>query len=72
MLPTDRFGGHFVQGHVDGTAKIQAIRHKGGFKEIDFSASSQLLEQMVEKGSIAVDGISLTIAKLNQKLQSGV
>ena len=65
MLPTDRFSGHFVQGHVDGTAKVQAIRHKGNFKEIDFSTSPQLLEQMVEKGSVAVDGISLTIAKLS-------
>ncbi len=67
MPATGRFGGHFVQGHIDGTAKIQALRNKGQFREIDFSASSQLLDQMIEKGSIAVNGISLTIAGLNKE-----
>ena len=66
MLPTQRFGGHFVQGHVDGTAKIQTIQNKGQFREIEFAASEKLLNQLIEKGSVAINGISLTIAKLKQ------
>jgi len=61
----DRFGGHFVQGHIDGTAKIEAI-HKGGeFADIRFAAGAELLDAMVVKGSVAVDGISLTIAAMD-------
>jgi riboflavin synthase len=66
MKPTDRFGGHFVQGHVDGTATIKAIKRQGGFADIEFAAQPELLSQMVVKGSVAVDGISLTIAGLNR------
>ncbi|MCJ7674979.1 MAG: riboflavin synthase [Sedimentisphaerales bacterium] len=66
MKPTDRFGGHFVQGHVDGTATIKAIRRQGDFADIEFAAPPELLRQMVVKGSVAVDGISLTIAGLNR------
>ena len=58
----DRFGGHIVQGHVDGVAKIKAIDTQGEFADIKFEAESELLGQMVVKGSVAVDGISLTIA----------
>jgi len=66
MKPTDRFGGHFVQGHVDGTATIKAIKRQGQFADIEFAAQPELLSQMVVKGSVAVDGISLTIAGLNR------
>ncbi len=66
MKATDRFGGHFVQGHVDGTATIQAIDRHGDFVDIQFSANPELLNAMVFKGSVAVDGVSLTIAKLDQ------
>jgi len=66
MKATDRFGGHFVLGHIDGTAKIQAIDRHGDFTDITFSADTELLEAMVVKGSVAVDGISLTIAKLDR------
>lgn len=62
--PGDRFGGHFVLGHVDGTGKIKEIRRQGEFAVIKFSAGRELLGQMVSKGSVAVDGISLTIAGL--------
>jgi riboflavin synthase len=58
----DRFGGHIVQGHVDGVAKIKAIDKRGEFADIKFEAESELVGQMVAKGSVAVDGISLTIA----------
>jgi riboflavin synthase len=62
---TDRFGGHFVQGHIDGTAIIRAIKRASQFADIEFSAEPELLDQMIVKGSVAVDGISLTIAGMN-------
>ena len=58
----DRFGGHIVQGHVDGVATIKAIDKRDKFADIRFEAEGELLDQMVVKGSVAVDGISLTIA----------
>ena len=66
MKATDRFGGHFVLGHIDGTAKIKAIDRHGDFTDITFSADKELLDDMVVKGSIAVNGISLTVSKLDQ------
>ncbi len=65
--PQGRFGGHFVQGHVDGVAKIIAIEKKGDFAEIKLSAPPELLEEMVIKGSVAVDGVSLTVAAMDAK-----
>ena len=62
----DRFGGHFVQGHIDGTATIKAIDKRGRFADIKFAAGAELLDAMVAKGSVAVDGISLTIASIDQ------
>lgn len=67
MKATDRFGGHFVQGHIDGTAIIKAIKRAGQFADMDFEASPELLSQMVVKGSVAVDGISLTIASMDER-----
>jgi riboflavin synthase len=66
MKATDRFGGHFVLGHIDGTAKIKAIDRHGDFTDITFSADSELLDDMIVKGSVAVNGISLTISKMDQ------
>ena len=66
MSPSSRFGGHFVLGHVDGTAKIEKIEKKGEFADIKFSADSELINSMVEKGSVAIDGISLTICDLDK------
>ncbi len=66
MKASDRFGGHFVQGHVDGIAKITNIVEKKDFADISFSAGIKLLFQMVEKGSVAIDGISLTISELKE------
>jgi len=65
--PQGRFGGHFVQGHVDGVAKIITIEKKGDFAEIKFSTPPELLEEMVIKGSVAVDGVSLTVAAMDEK-----
>ena len=61
----DRFGGHFVLGHVDGVAAISRIEKKGEFVSMTFIAPKDLLEQMIPKGSVAIDGISLTIAGLD-------
>jgi riboflavin synthase len=66
MKATDRFGGHFVQGHIDGTATIEAIDRRGEFADMKFAAEADLLDAMVAKGSVAVDGISLTIAGMDQ------
>ena len=64
LLPTTRLGGHFVQGHVDGIAHVLSTRAEAGFAQYQFSLPSQLKRYVVEKGSIAVDGISLTVARL--------
>ena len=66
MKATDRFGGHIVQGHIDGVATIKEIVRKGQFADIKFVANPKLLAQMVVKGSVAVDGISLTIADMDE------
>jgi riboflavin synthase len=64
MQASDRFGGHFVQGHVDGTGRIASIKRLGEFADIEFAVAAELLLQMVPKGSVAVDGISLTVARI--------
>jgi len=66
MKATDRFGGHFVQGHIDGVATIKTIKREGDFADMKFAADPELLDQMVVKGSVAVDGISLTVAGMDQ------
>ncbi|MHC4172503.1 MAG: riboflavin synthase [Planctomycetota bacterium] len=63
---TDRFGGHIVQGHIDGIATIKAIKKTGQFADIRFAADAELLDRMIVKGSVAVDGISLTIASMDE------
>ncbi|MFO1019742.1 MAG: riboflavin synthase [Planctomycetales bacterium] len=64
-LPVNgRLGGHFVQGHVDGTGTVEQIDKDGEWVTMWFSVPEPLLPQMVQKGSIAVDGISLTIVTI--------
>jgi riboflavin synthase len=67
LKANDRFGGHFVLGHVDGTATVDAIDKSGKFANIKFTAKAELLGAIVVKGSVAVDGISLTIAAVDVK-----
>lgn len=64
MRANDRFGGHIVQGHVDETGIVQSISDVGRDYELVISCSSALSRQSVMKGSIAIDGVSLTITKL--------
>ena len=61
MKVGDRFGGHIVSGHIDGVGKIANIRTDGNAIFITISAESKLLKQIAAKGSVALDGISLTI-----------
>lgn len=58
---SDRLGGHLVSGHVDGQATLQSVRRTGEFERLEFSAPPALLSLMIVKGSVAIDGISLTI-----------
>ena len=61
----DRLGGHFLTGHVDGTGRLLAAAPSGGFLEQRFSAPPALLPLVVEKGSVGVDGVSLTVSRLH-------
>jgi len=58
---SDRLGGHFVTGHIDGIAKIDNITPEGGSQRITFHIPQESVRYLVEKGSVAVDGISLTV-----------
>jgi riboflavin synthase len=60
----DRLGGHLVQGHVDGVGRIVERRRDGDWEIVWFSCSTELTAQMVPKGSIAVDGVSLTVVQV--------
>jgi riboflavin synthase len=66
----DRLGGHFVQGHVDGTGVILSLEEKGQDHVVEVSLPAEIHRLCVGKGSIAIDGISLTIADL--KITSAV
>ena len=65
LLPSDRLGGHFVQGHVDGVGHIAGIRQEADFWWVGVGFPADLARYIVIKGSIAVDGISLTVADLD-------
>lgn len=60
----DRFGGHIVQGHVDGVARVVGVRTAGDARLVDLALPPGLTDLMVRHGSIAVDGVSLTINDL--------
>ena len=59
-----RFGGHIVQGHVDGVGEVRDVRLEGGAEIWEFSAPEVVLKYAVEKGSVCVDGISLTLVSV--------
>ena len=64
LAANDRFGGHMVQGHVDATGRVISIRNEGDSSIFRISNPKRLKPYLVEKGFIAVDGISLTIVKV--------
>lgn len=61
MAAGDRFGGHFVQGHVDGVGRIERVQNQGEFSVWTFQAPAEVARYLVPKGSVTVDGISLTV-----------
>ncbi|MYC31473.1 MAG: riboflavin synthase [Chloroflexi bacterium] len=63
LAVSDRLGGHIVQGHVDGTGRITSVRPEGDCFIIRIGAPKRLMPYIVEKGFIAVEGISLTVVK---------
>ena len=66
MAANGRFGGHIVSGHIDGTGTVTDIKNDGIAVWYTVSAAPELLHYIVEKGSIAIDGISLTVAKVTE------
>jgi riboflavin synthase len=64
MTPASRFGGHFVQGHVDGTGSVEMIRRDSAGMSAGISVGDGLKKYIIEKGSVAVDGISLTVVSV--------
>ena len=63
----DRLGGHVVQGHVDGVGVVSGVREDGFSRVVTVDAPAELLRYVVEKGSIAVDGVSLTVAAIDDE-----
>jgi riboflavin synthase len=63
LRASDRLGGHVVQGHVDGVGTVRDVRDDGFARLVEIAAPPDLLRYVVEKGSIAVDGISLTVVE---------
>jgi riboflavin synthase len=61
----DRLGGHMVQGHVDSTGRVEAVREDGFARVVRIGAPPEVLRYVVEKGSIAVDGVSLTVSTVD-------
>jgi riboflavin synthase len=61
----DRLGGHVVQGHVDGTGTVASVDDDGFARRMRVAAGDEILRYVVQKGSIAVDGVSLTVAELD-------
>jgi riboflavin synthase len=64
LRASDRLGGHIVQGHVDGVGTIRSVLADGFARRIEVEAPADLLRYVVVKGSVAVDGVSLTVAAL--------
>ncbi len=64
MAADGRFGGHIVSGHIDGTGEIVSLRNEGNAVWVRIRAKEEILALIVEKGSITIDGISLTVATL--------
>ena len=67
LRATDRLGGHVVQGHVDGLGTITSACDDGFARRVEIAAPRELLRYVVHKGSIAVDGVSLTVAELDSE-----
>ena len=67
MAADGRFGGHIVSGHIDGTGVIRSLTREENAIWVSIGTSPQILHLIVEKGSICIDGISLTVAKVEEE-----
>jgi riboflavin synthase len=66
MKVSDRLGGHIVQGHVDGVGEVVSSEGDGFARRLRVSLPTELLRYVIDKGSIALDGVSLTVAQLGE------
>jgi riboflavin synthase len=64
LRASDRLGGHVVQGHIDATGTVSEVREEGFARVLEIDTDAQLARYLVEKGSVAVDGVSLTVSAL--------
>ncbi len=62
----DRFGGHFVTGHIDGVGKVKRFEREGNDFALEIQIKPSITKYLIEKGSIAIDGISLTVASVKK------
>jgi riboflavin synthase len=67
LRPEDRLGGHVVQGHVDATGTVSAVREEGFSRVLTIELEPRLARYLVEKGSVALDGVSLTVSALDER-----
>ncbi len=67
LRPSDRLGGHIVQGHVDGVGTVSSVVEDGFARVLEVEPPGELLRYTVEKGSIAIDGVSLTVAGIKER-----
>lgn len=67
LRPDGRLGGHIVQGHVDGTGVVSEIREEGFSRVLTIEVDRRLSRYLVEKGSVAIDGVSLTVSALGEE-----
>ena len=67
LRAADRLGGHMVQGHVDGTATVTGTREEGFSRVLELDAAADLRRYLVLKGSVALDGVSLTVSDLYER-----
>lgn len=67
LMAKGRFGGHIVSGHIDGTGKIVSVKKDDNAVWYQISADKKILKYIIEKGSITIDGISLTVAKVTDR-----
>ena len=67
LRASDRLGGHIVQGHVDGLGSVRDVREDGFARVVEIGAPAELLRYVVEKGSIAVNGVSLTVVEVGDE-----
>jgi riboflavin synthase len=67
LRASDRLGGHVVQGHVDGVGTVARVTEDGFSRRVEIDAPPEVLRYVVRRGSIAVDGVSLTVAELDRR-----